>query len=243
MRPLVIVCALFALLMATWSVYSISLLPPKLTPRALKMATATTHVVVDTPTSSVLDLRQNSYDFDAMTQRAIVLGNVIANGAVRESIASKAGIQSQQLQVTAPFTRRQPRSVGTTNQKKTSDIFASTDQYRLNIQANPSVPMLDIYAQAPDAKSAQTVANAAVDGLRAYLENLASTQQIPEKDQLRLLQLGRADAVVINGGVEWQVALLVFILSFSLACATGIFVSRVARGVRVAALADRQAAT
>src|SRR3954471_6590214 len=115
----VLVSALVALLMAIWSIYSISLMPPKLTPRSLQMATATTHVVVDTPTSSVLDLRQNSYDFDAMTQRAIVLGNVIANGSVRESIARQAGISTAQLQVTAPFTRRQPRAVGATNQKKT----------------------------------------------------------------------------------------------------------------------------
>jgi hypothetical protein len=242
MRPFVFVCAAFALVVAIWSVYAISLFPPKLMPRNLQMATATTHVVVDTPTSSVLDLRQNSYDFDAMTQRAIVLGNVIANGSVRESIARAAGVPSQRLEVTAPFTRRQPRSVGAANQKKTSDIFASSDQYRLNIQANPSVPMLDIYAQAPNAKTAETLANAAVDGLRKYLENLASTQQIPAKDQLRPLQLGRADSAVINGGVEWQVAVLVFLLAFSLASATTIFVTRVARGVRVAALADRRSA-
>lgn len=243
LRPYVGLCLLFAILMATWSVYSISLLPPKLTPRAMEMATANTHVIVDTPTSSVLDLRQDSYSFDVMTQRAIVLGNVIANGSVREAIAKSAKIPAENLRVTAPFTRRNPRAVGIGNEKKTSDILASTNQYRLNIQANPTVPMLDIYAQAPDAESAERLANAAVDSLKQYLQNLASTQAIPANEQLKLLQLGRADGAVINGGVQWQVAFVVFLLTFALACATTILVSRVVRGVRVAAVADRQATT
>src|SRR5690242_10252421 len=87
LRPWAAASALLAIVMAMWTVYAVSVFPPKLTPRALAMATATTHVVVDTPRSSVLDLRQNSYDFDAMTQRAILIGNVMANGKVRESIA------------------------------------------------------------------------------------------------------------------------------------------------------------
>ena len=58
------------LIVAVWSVAKISLLPPRLTPRALEMATATTHVVVDTPKSTVLDLRQNTDDLQALTERA-----------------------------------------------------------------------------------------------------------------------------------------------------------------------------
>jgi hypothetical protein len=241
LRPFVAASAVLALVMALWSVYEVSLFPPKLTPRAIEMATATTHVVVDTPTSSVLDLRQNSYDFDAMTQRAIVVGNVMANGTVRESIARRAHVSADRLEITAPFTRKQPRAVATTNPKRPSDVFESTDQYRINIQANPTVPMLDVYAQAPNAKDAATLANAAVDGLGAYLADLGVTQNVPAQDQLRLLQLGRATGTVINKGVDWQLACLVFILTFALACATTIFVARVRRGFRVAQLADEGA--
>ncbi len=234
LRPWVIASAVLAFVMTLWSVYGVSLLPPKLTPRALEMATATTHVVVDTPTSSILDLRQNSYDFDAMTQRAIVIGNVMANGKVRASIAHAAKIPVDRLQITAPFTRKQPRAVTSSERKRTSDILESTDQYRINIQANPTVPILDVYAQAPSSREAETLANAAVDGLRTYVTDLAAAQQIPDTSQVRLLQLGRASGTVINNGVEWQVALLVFIITFSLSCATAIFVSRVRRGFRVA---------
>ena len=88
LRRWVAIVIVVALVAATWSVAKISLLPPKLSPRSLEMATATTHVIVDTPTSSVLDLREDTGSFQAMTQRAILLGNVIANGAVRQAIRS-----------------------------------------------------------------------------------------------------------------------------------------------------------
>lgn len=240
LRPWVAASAALALVMALWSVYGISLLPPKLTPRALEMATATTHVVVDTPTSSVLDLRENSYDFDAMTQRAIVIGNVMANGKVRASIARAVKISPDRLQVTAPFTRKQPRAVTSSERKRASDILESIDQYRINVQANPTVPILDVYAQAPSAEEAETLADAAVDGLRTYLADLGAAQQIPGDDQVRLLQLGRASGTVINKGIDWQVALLVLAITFCLSCATAIFVSRVWRGFLVARVEEQR---
>jgi hypothetical protein len=238
----VVVSALLAGLVAVWSVANISLSPLHLTPRALEMATGATHVVVDTPRSSVLDLRQNTYSLEALTQRAVLLGNVMANGRVREAIAERAGVPVETLQVSAPLTPKQPRAqVGSANTKHTSDIFKSTDQYRISIQANPTVPVLDIYSQAPTARSAALLADASVSALSEYLASLAATQHIPPKDQIRLLQLGHARAHVINKGIDWQVAFLAFVLAFSLACATAIFFSRVRSGWRTARLAEQQA--
>jgi hypothetical protein len=79
-----LVLALFA---AVWSVQNVSLSPPGLSPRSLEMATASTHVIVDTPTSTLLDLRQDTYSLEALTNRAILLGNVMASGPVRREIA------------------------------------------------------------------------------------------------------------------------------------------------------------
>ena len=63
-----------------------------------------------------------------------------------------------------------PRATsGSENQKHTSDILKSTDQYRISIEANPTVPVLDIYSQAPTKGEAAILANAAVDSLRQYL--------------------------------------------------------------------------
>ena len=84
------------------------------------------------------------------------------------------------------------------------------------INANPTVPMLDIYAQAPSSASAAALANATVDQLKAY-GRLATTQATPAKDKIRLEQLGRATGDVINPGVKYQTAVLVFTLTSLLA--------------------------
>ena len=145
-----------ALLMAIWSVAQIGVIPPRLEPRALEMASATTHVIVDTPRSSILDLRQDTYSLEAFRQRAIVLGNVMAEGQVRQAIEDRSRVSRRRLQVTPPLTPEQPRAVeGSENQKHTTDILKSTDQYRLSIQTNPTVPIMDIYSQAPSAESAE----------------------------------------------------------------------------------------
>jgi hypothetical protein len=129
--------------------------------------------------------------------------------------------------------------VDSENAKHTSDILKSTDQYRLDIRANVSVPMLDIYAQSPTAESASILVNAAVDELRTYLAQLALKESTPKRAQIQLIQLGRGHGVVINEGVRWQVALLAFLLTFGASAATVVFVDRMRRGWRVASLSGQ----
>lgn len=236
----VVVSLAVALTAALWSVQKISLFPPGLTPRSLQMATASTHVVVDTSTSALLDLRQDTYSLESLRNRSVLLGNVIASTTVQQEIARRTNVPVERLRIQPPLTPEQPAPpVTSVSARHTSDILKSTDQYRLNIQSNPTVPLLDVYSQAPTADSAAAIANAAVDELRAYLAGLAVTQQTPPKDQIRLVQLGRARGVVINKGIDLQIALLTFLLTFAVSCATVIFISRVRAGWRLAALSER----
>jgi hypothetical protein len=231
-----------ALLAGVWSVERISLMPPRLTPRALDMATAVTHVLVDTPTSAMIDLRQDTYSEDGLKNRAILLGNVIASSSVQAKIAQRAHVPEELLRVQAPLTSQQTAAPqDSENQRRTSDILKSNNQYRVDIKVNPTVPMIDIYAQTPSAESATALANASVDELKAYLAELAAAQRTPPKDQIRPVQLGRASGVVIDRGVKWQAAVLVFLLTFGIACASVTFLARVRAGWREAALAERAA--
>jgi hypothetical protein len=237
MKRWVAACALLGLLAALWSVEKISLFPPGLTSRSLEMATATTQVVVDTPKSTLIDIRQDTSSLDALTNRAVVLGNVIASPTVRESIAQRANVPFESLLILPPLTPKQPRVLAEAgNGRHTSDILKLNDQYRLYIQGNPTVPMLQIYAQTPTAESAAALANGAVDALQDYLADLAGSAKTPGDDQIRLMQLGRAKGTVINKGIEWQVAFLAFGLAFGVSCATVIFFRRVREGWRQAAL-------
>jgi hypothetical protein len=242
LRTAVAGCAVLSLLAAVFSVADVRLSPFGLSSRSLEMATASTQVVVDTPKSAMVDFRQDTYSLDSLTIRAVLLGNVMASTPVRESIARSARVPVQALQVAPPLTPKQPRALAEAgNQKQTSDILKLNDQYRLNIQANPTVPFLHIYAQAPTAPVAEALANASVEALQSYLMSQAASAHTPDDDQLRLVQLGRATGKVLNEGIEWQVAVLSFLLTFAVSCATLIFLSRLREGWRLAALSERTA--
>jgi hypothetical protein len=235
----VAVAFLIAVLVAVWSVARISVSPPGLTSRSLTIATASTQLVVDTPKSSLLDLRQDTYSFEGLRNRAVLLGNVMASSPVKDQIARRTGIPPEILQVAAPRTPDQPRAVvGTSKGRKATDIFDSNDEYRLSIQANPTVPVLTVFASTPKARSSETLANAAVDSLKLHMEQLAQTERTPQRDQIRLMQLGRARGAVINGGVSYQAAILAFLLTFAVCCATALFIARVLSGWRMAALSE-----
>jgi hypothetical protein len=242
LRRGVFVCAVLALLVAVWCVAKVSLFPPGLTPRALEMATASTQVVVDTPRSTLLDLRQDNY-LETLTNRAVLLGNVMAIGKVRAEIARRARIPAEALEVTPPLTQKQPRALAAFgNKRRTTDILQLNDQYRLKIHVNPTVPVLYLYSQTPTTGSAEALANAAVDAMRGYLRRLAQSRGTPETERIRVAQLGQARGEVINGGVEWQVAFLAFLMTLAASCATLIFVSRVKDGWRLAAWSERASA-
>ena len=239
LRAGMILSLALALLAAVWSVQKVSLVPPSLTPRSLEMATASTHVVVDTPTSALVDLRQDTYSLDGLTNRAVLLGNVISSTTVRQGIADRAGIPVERLVVQAPLTPKQSAPpADSENRRATGDILKSTDHYRLKIQSNPSVPVLDIYAQSPTVESATILVNAAVEELQAYLVELAAAEQTPAHKQITLIQLGKGRGTIINEGVDYQIAILAFVVAFGVASATVIFVSRVRAGWRLAAAAE-----
>lgn len=242
LRRGVLACAALALLASVWSVERISLFPPSLSHRALEMATATTQVVVDTPRSGLLlNLREDRY-LESLTDRAVVLGNVMTIGRVRASIARRAGIPTEALQVSPPLTRKQPRGLAEVgNDRHVSDVLKLNDQYRLNVLANPTVPVLYIYAQTPTADSAEALANGAVDAMRGYLADLARSTDTPDTDRIHLVQVGRARGQVINAGIDVQAALLAFVLTFAASCATLVLVARVRDRWRTAPVGEMAA--
>jgi hypothetical protein len=242
-RRWVVACAAVALFAAVWSVAKVSLLPPGLESRSLRMATASTQVVVDTPRSTLLDIRQDTYGLEALTNRAVLLGNVMASPPVRAAAAQRAGVPFEAIEVAPPLTPRQPRPVAEGGTKRQAgDILKLNGEYRLIIRSNPTVPILDVYAQTPTPESAAALANAAVEALQAHLTDLAGAAQTPDADQIRLVQLGRARGTVINGGFQLQVAVLAFLLTFAVACGTVVFFRRTREGWRVAAIPEQPVA-
>ena len=205
-----------------------------------QIATASTQVLVDTPRSKLTDLRANTYDLSSLTTRAGLLGNIMVSEPVRTYIAARAGVPADRIEATAPITANFPRALKEPgSEKRASDILRSTDQYRLDVEANPTVPILGIYTQAPNRQAAERLASASVAGLQTYLSTVAGRERLGANKQVRLLQLGTPSGGVINQGIGKQIAVLTFVVVFALGCCAVLLLDRVRRGWLLAARRER----
>ena len=231
----VAVSILLAVVAAVWSVERINLLPPKLTPRSLEMATAYTQVLVDSPKSALIDLGLDSDGMTAMDTRAVLVGTLVASSPVEAFISRATGVPVSELQIQAPSTEAHPAPQPVTGRSGgTTDLLRSPAQYRLDIYADPIVPFLDIYAQAPTAETAARLANSAAEGLSAYVQSVAGSSGTSPA-QIRLRQFGSAQGKVINPGVNLQAAALAFLFVFGIGCVGTIAIGRIRKGWQLAA--------
>lgn len=197
-------------------------------PRSVGMSTASTQVLVDSPSTIVLDLKQGGYQLQQLAQSATLLGNVMVSIPLRQDIARRVGIPAPTLQTTAPATPQSPQALASPNKRRTSDLLASNDQYRIDVQANPTVPMLTVYTEATSVATATNLANAAVASLRAYVATM--DQSIPANQRVNIYQLGRAEGGAVTGGLRLETSALVFFFAFVAASAVGLAILRVVDG-------------
>jgi hypothetical protein len=200
----------------------VSLSSPHLRLHNLRIAAAATFVDVDPP-ASVPSLAHGSgeypYDIGTYIKRAELLGRIIVTQPVLDRIAPRCAVPPGQLsglgRITAdvPFTFSEPYS-----EQRGSDIEASRATYQLEVEARPTVPIIDVYAQAPSLATAQCLANTAPVALTAYLKDLAR-QEGSTDPLVQLRPLGPARGGIVNGGATPEVAFLTFLTFFGLTVA------------------------
>jgi hypothetical protein len=226
-----VVAGLIAALATVQVVWGIGLSPPHVGNESLRMASASAEVVVDTPRSSIVDPQVDAYTLKSLSNRALIVGNVMASLPVREYIAEQAGVPLAKVRVEAPLTPEQPRPLAdSAHDPHITDLFKRPDEFRLSIQATPMAPVLSLYAVAPTADEARALTTSAVEGLRTYLGTLDHSQKVPAASQVRLERLGVAQSGAIASGASWQLGTLTFLVVFALACVGILTLDRVRRG-------------
>lgn len=226
-----VVAGLVATLATVQVVWGISLSPPRVGKDSLQMASASAKVIVDTPRSSAVDPQVDAYTLKSLSNRALILGNVMASLPVREYIAAKAGVPLEKVRVEPPLTPEQPRPLtDSAHGPHISDLFERPEEYRLSVQATPMAPVLNLYAVAPTAAQARALTTSAVEGLRTYVASLDRSQNVPATDRVRLERLGVAQAGAIAAGASLQLGLLTFLVVFAFGCAAILALERVRRG-------------
>ena len=225
------VSTLIAIFSALATANTISLMPPGIHARHAQIAGAALHVLVDEPDSKIADPRATSTDFIVITKRTDVLASMLASPPVVDIIARRIGVPAAQISALPRLTSRVPDALRDPNlERHANDIIQSHKPYRLEIQADPDLPVLNVFAQAPTPQAAEQLANSTVDSLREYLHALAVRHRVGPPDPIVMQPLGRARGGVINGHVGIQIAALAFLLGFGVSLGSLLLARRARRG-------------
>jgi hypothetical protein len=202
----VVLAALVALAMA----YRISVLPPKLSHRSVASGTAETHILVDSPRSSVADLNRS---FDPLVARAQVLSELLTTAPVVDRIARKMDVPASAITaVDDNSTLNVPTSqVEPTASVRSNAITQEGLQYRLTFRAEPEQPTVTIFASAPNAADAIRLADVAAKASADWVKTTQDQQVVPDNRRTQLTQLGAATGGTVNSGASRILAALAFV--------------------------------
>jgi hypothetical protein len=231
-RLLLVLGVLIAAAAAIFSVYRLE--GSKLVARSLQYSSASTEVLVDTPSSVLGNVSQS---FEQLSARATVYANFMVSPAVLKVIGEQAGISGEQLYAAGPIPPNEPRIVlEPTALKRNVQITGETNPYRLNFESQPSLPTIIINSQAPTTKQAVALANGAAVGLQKYVTNLENAEKIRPHSRVRIRQLGSAHGAVVNGGVSKALMTIVFVVVFLFWCVLVLAATRFRENWRASAV-------
>lgn len=187
-----------------------------LKPRTLHHSTATTQALVDAPASALADIQQPVVPLQTL---ASTLANFAPSTTVLNLIGKYAGVPGDQLYAQGPLEQNVPRTVQEpTALKRNVQIAGETMPYRLEFNADPNLPEIGIYAQAPTTAQAVKLANGAVAGLTQYIMNLETAGKVVGSRRVVIRQLGQATGSVDSPSASKTIAAMAFVGVFVLWC-------------------------
>lgn len=224
---------LAAVLAVVLTSYTVHLTPPSLERDSAQFAAASTQVLIDFPQrSSILDLEST---LDPLVERANVYARLAPSPAVLELIARKAKIDAGLIDAKGPYKPGSPRLEREPSaEKRASQLRAEREVYRLRFDSerDQSVPIVNIYSQAPTVAEAARLANAASAGMREYVTRVQREEGLSPDQTVRLRPLGKATGGVVNPGVDRQIALLTFLGTLVIWCMAVLLASGLWRYLR-----------
>ncbi|MGO9954545.1 MAG: hypothetical protein ACLP50_00950 [Solirubrobacteraceae bacterium] len=208
----------------------------------LVVAGATTEATIDPPRASVVADRIGAAQLESLTARTLLLGELMSTPPVIADIAQRAGVAPDLLSVSTTYLQGIPEQMlGPDLEVRGVQIIKMRAPYQLDIQPDPNVPRLEIYARAPTIPGAEQLADAAVPGLMAYLRADAISHGVDPATQVDVEQLGSARGALISSRAKDEIALLTFVIALGLCAATLLGAVGIRRGWRRAARSRRLA--
>ena len=222
-RTIVALVALVSLLVGAAVAFRL----PSLESRKYEVGIATARILVDTPKSQVVEVAPQGSD--TLGVRANLIASLMADGVVKDAIAKRAGLKVSELEGVAETTAgagapAEPKTFTADDNVLTTRVIQTPEGDRL--------PIIDLETQAPDTAGAAKLADAAVAGLRDYLDSRAATEQVADAKRLRFTSLGPARAAEFVRGPGIAMAIGAALFVFVAGCAIMLVVLALARGWR-----------
>lgn len=227
MAVLIAVAAVASLLAG----FSPSLLPPGLHARELGIGAARTKILVDTQRSLLSDAAPASrYDVEKAAQVARIYVSYLESDGVAAALGRAVGLRGQSVSVSGPFTLLLNRTNSATPLPALPDPRRVDSAYRLLLDIDGRNPTLTIYTQAPSARTAIALADAA----RALLLGRVAALHAADPGRAGSVVVLRALGPTVGGDVgsaaRWQ--LMGFIFALVLALGASLLYARRLRRAR-----------
>jgi hypothetical protein len=167
--------------------------PPKLTARAIPSGAATAQVLVDSPSSALANLKQNPIP---LSTRAGVFAQFMASTAIRDAVAAKTGLPAESILAQGPFD--DPAMAPEGPKPPDPSSVAHGKKYRLTFVAQEQLPVVTVYAQAPDVETARRLADAVAPAVQGYIDELQTKAKLNDKYRTQIRGLGPAQAGTVK---------------------------------------------
>lgn len=233
LRLWVVLVALLAVLAAVATAYKVQPFPPSLEKKSLEFGAAQAQILIDSPRTTLADLNR---EFTPLAERAQVFSQFMASPPVKDEIARVVGVPPGALTAEASVASQNLPSSATEpgGGERANQLVAEGIGYKLSFEAQESLPIVAVYAQAPKAEQAIELADGASVGLRRYLTKVEAAQEIPDRRRVRVIALGAAKGGIVNSGANKMVAAIAFLGVLTFGCVLLLVLANVIRGLRAA---------
>ena len=206
---LVVLAALAALLTG----FSPSLSPPGLHSRKLGVGAAHTQVLIDTRNSLLLDgARSSRYDVEEASNVARAYVVYLHSYGVAAELGRAAGLHGGSVSVAGPFTLLLNLRNFAPHGPSLPEPRSVSGNYRVLLDVDGHNPILNIYTQTPDARSAIALAEATRALLIGRVAQMHAADPGRPGREVTLRPLGPALGGQIGAGANWQLMGFIFAL-------------------------------
>jgi hypothetical protein len=199
--------------------------------RKYTVGVANTRVLIDTPSSQVA--RVSPKGSGDLGMRADLLSRIMVEGTVKANIAKMAGLHPDAL-----FGISQAAAANDLLITKPPRGASVLTTQVVTVNYSTQLPLIEVDTQAGDAATAERIADAAVKGLRDYVDQQAADTQVPDALRVRVTPLGQTQSETTTRGPKTPFAFIAIILVFGFGCATIVGIAAVARAWRRAGAAE-----